>query len=244
MDLRKTALIAAITLGLVRAHWVAGQVWALGAMPAFRWIFVPQLAVNSLFLLPLPVLLVVLYRSEAVLPVSKNLRYMALATALVQGVVLTAPGVYGWIMELYRNWANVRLFGEATLAANFWGWFQTPDLGTLAWDTLAVVSQLAFFLFLVALSRRVQGPSIAGAPQLRLTRKVAYIAVFAAGLVVAINIGQQVYAATEFERRPREAVWLRTVTRGQFILRNALSGIPNLCWAIAPLIIFKSIAKE
>jgi hypothetical protein len=39
-------------------------------------------------------------------------------------------------------------------------------------------------------------------------------------------------------------VFLRTVTRGQFILRNALAGVPNLCWAIAPLIIFKSIAKE
>src|SRR5216684_8878646 len=122
MTLRRTALIAAIGLGLVRAHWIAGQVQALRIVKDFRWIYVASAIGNFLFMLPLPVLLVILYRSDATLAVSARLGLTALATALIQGMLFGGQNAYEWILILRQDWREIQSFGRATEADNPWDW--------------------------------------------------------------------------------------------------------------------------
>jgi hypothetical protein len=240
MDLRKAALIAAIILGLVRCNWIVGQVRLLAATLDLRWIYIVSLVCNVLFLVPLPVLLGLVYTTGATPIISGRLRHLALATALVQATLITTPGMFGVLREVQRDLINVRLFGAPTLAASLWGWLQTRDAGTLASGTLILLSQLAFLLFLIALARQESGAVVAHQQPAPSLRTAALAAVLVGGLAVILNMGQQVYAAVEFSESSWP--WLGTVTRGQFIFRNASSGLPGLCWAMAAWIVYKGVS--
>ncbi|HVY94568.1 MAG TPA: hypothetical protein VHA14_17520 [Bryobacteraceae bacterium] len=70
MNLRRAALITAISLGLVRAHWIASQ--AIALIHAFELAGLASLLTNTAF--PLPVLFVAIYRMHPQLDLTKNLR--------------------------------------------------------------------------------------------------------------------------------------------------------------------------
>ncbi len=72
MNLRRAALITAISLGLVRAHWIASQ--AIALIHAFELAGLASLLTNTAFLAPLPVLFVAIYRMHPQLDLTKNLR--------------------------------------------------------------------------------------------------------------------------------------------------------------------------
>lgn len=54
MSQAKTALLAGVMLAVVRAHWVLGQIRALASLREASPIYIGQLLLNVLFLLPLP----------------------------------------------------------------------------------------------------------------------------------------------------------------------------------------------
>ena len=239
MSLRRTALIAAIGLGLVRAHWIAVQIQAL--IMDFRWIYVPMTLGNFLFMLPFPVLLVILYRSDATLAVSARLKLATLATALIQGILITAPNVYGWILMLRQDWHEIQSFGGATEIDNFWAWQHlTAKAGGLTWSTVELFAQMAVILFLVALLRYRNQPPESGVHQSHLLREMAALATITGGLGVILSIGRQVYAAVEFSKHQNEWAWFGGSTLGQFVVRNSLSTIPEVCLMIAAYIVYRS----
>jgi hypothetical protein len=220
MPLRKVALLAAILLGLVRVHWVVEQIRLLDkAQPNVPWIYMVQLAGNILLLLPLPFLLAVLYRSGATLTVPTKLRYSALTTALVLGIY-TGRGFYHSSVYLVRDWNDAQSFGELTVADAMWTWLSTEKTQQHLWSWTDHVAQIAFALVLFSLFLQ-RGP----APQARpsaLLMKTALLATIAGGVTVLLNIGFGVHAGSRF----------------------AIASIPQLCWTIGAIIIFKSQPRD
>jgi hypothetical protein len=236
MSLRRTALIAAIGLGLVRAHWIAVQIQAL--IMDFRWIYVPSTICSFLFMLPFPVLLVILYRSDATLAVSARLKLAALATALIQGILITGPNLYGWILMLRQDWHRIQAFGLATQADNLWAWFhETSTSWDKTWSLILLFAQLAFMLFLIALIRYRNQPPESGVRQSHLLREAAALATITGGLAVILSIGGHVYAALRFSKHQYE---FGGSTLEQLVVRSALSMIPDVCCMIAAYIVYRS----
>jgi hypothetical protein len=54
---------------------------------------------NLLFMLPLPILLVILFRSRAPLVVSQNLKYVAVGAAVTSALLFTLPALWGGDFE-------------------------------------------------------------------------------------------------------------------------------------------------
>jgi heme exporter protein D len=245
MDIRKAALIAAITLSLARARMAYEQLRTTALTSAFGWADGAWLSLNLLFLLPLPVLLVILYRRDAYPAVSKRLRYLALAAAAIQGLFVAIPDIYFWTRRLQGAWTNVHLVEGATVASKTLDWFGMPQSQAFVWSTVSLSAILAYLLVLAVLSRREEGSPPAATRDAQGLRTSAQIATAAGVLAVALNIGMQVYWAFEFAKlQSGEERWhLPPITLGQFVLRNAFNGLPYVCLAIAPLIVYLSIPK-
>ena len=243
LNLRRIALIAAISLSLARIHWIIGQIRALETFPSFRLIYVFQLAGNSLLLIPLPLLLVTLYRTRTPLAVPVNFKYLALATALVYGTFVTIPRTYLWISDVRRAVTNIGLFGGLTVADNLWSWFQVGDPGGVTVSALIVSSQLSFFLVLLALFYHTDGAQAVDDAGLQRLRRIAGFAAVAGGLAVLTNVGGQIYAVIRFTAVPDSAYFFDPLWKQHLILRNAVDGLPVLCLAMAPFIIYRSDSR-
>jgi hypothetical protein len=244
LSLKRIALITAIGLGLARAHTVQNQIRGLTTVSNFRWIYIAEEIVSFLFMLPFPILLVILYRSDTVLAVSKLLKRAALATAIVYGLLFTAPGVLGWVLALRRDLHEIQAFGRITVAGNFLAWLdETSQAGDRTWQTISVFAEVAFVLFLVALFLYRNESAEAGPRLSRPLRKAAALATIMGGLGTILNIGVQVYAATQF-RKPEPFIDdLFTPgprTLGQFIVKNALSMIPDECFLVAAFVVYRA----
>ncbi len=229
-DIKKTAVAAAVTLTLVRLHWIIGQVQLMASVQQPRWIAAAQLAANALFLIPLPVLLWTLYTTRTRLLVSRNLRYLALGTASVYGLFFAVPQLYGLARGLQQS-PDLRWFKGATVAQQLWGWLRTPWAGTLAWESLILLSQVAFVLFLIALFRRGLLPEITDGHAQLIATRIATVAVFMGGLAVALNVSQVCYAAVVFG------------AKSNLSLQYALYPLPNLCWGMAAWIVYKGLRQ-
>ncbi|MGA2435339.1 MAG: hypothetical protein ABSG25_08640, partial [Bryobacteraceae bacterium] len=210
--------IGAITIGLERAYWITLLI------RRFESSFIGSLCID-LLMLTLPVLFAFVYRTSAVLQPSRIMRYLALTTSLILGGIAIAPGMYRWALELQRNLTNIRLFGGTTLAVSVWNWFQEGDSGSLTWRTLSLLSQLAYFFFLVACFRQSDGSPRHITPQLQHLRSLALFATVAIGLAVVMSLG------------------MPSVTRDPSILHKAIHTLPSLCWVVGPLIVYKSIPR-
>ena len=239
MDVKTTALLAALMLGLERGNFIVGQALLIPRVSHLRWFEFLALFGNALLLVPLPVVLALVYTSRVAPVVTRPLRYLGWATVLVQGLFIAAPTLYRLSMELSRDWGNVRLFEGSTVAANMWAWFRTGDLRILMLGTLDLLAKLALPLFLVALVRQEDVGGKAGPAPARGLRRTAQLAVLAAGLAVVFSIGRQVYAAANYDTTLQ--FW--NIGRGQIVLRNALSGLPIYCLAATAWLIYKSLVR-
>ena len=239
-DIKKTALVAAATLALVRLHWVVDQIQILLVVQDFRSAAI-SFAGNCLFLLPFPILLLLLYRNDTPLSLSRSLRYLALTTAFVEAIFLALPRL-GLLFTEFRLAPDLRSFRAQTLAAQLWGWLQTPWVESLTWDALTLISQMAFILFLVALFRHGQASPLADEPPQTAIRKAALIASLAGTLAVALNIAELIYAAAKLGTYAGQSTWAPEPS-GPFIVRSALLPIPGLCWTVAAWIIYKGLTR-
>ena len=88
------------------------------------------------------------------------------------------------------------------MAGNLVGRLRTADAGTVFWNTLGLLAELAFILLLFARSRQPGAPPESGARGVRLLKNAAQIAAVAAGLAVVLNVF---------------AVSIAIVTKGRFI---------------------------
>jgi hypothetical protein len=244
MTQARAALLAAIMLGLVGANWVAGQIRALATLADLRFLYVAQLFFNTLFLLPLPVMLIFLYRSGATIVLSANLRRLALTTAFVLGVVFTAPGLYRLLGAVLQDWSRLGWFGETAVAPKLWHWFLSNNARNEMWRFIIELSQLAVALFLVTLARSSSNAAPVFENRLKLLKRAATVATIAAGIAVMLNVAGQLSAAREYARHREDNIFWGGPTQLEFVFRNFLGGIPELCRLAIPLIIYMSLLPE
>jgi hypothetical protein len=193
---------------------------------------------NLLFMLPLPILLVILFRSRAPLVVSRNLKYVAVGAAVTSALLFTLPALLGAISKLRQDWIDIQWQAGVTAAEKFWNWLKTAQVSGQGWAMLGVLSEMAFILLLLALFWNRSDPHATGRHRSGLLKTAAGIATIIAAVAVIANIAKQVYAAIEFS-----SIWcdvLPCPTRGQVMLHNALGTIPDLCRFIVPFIIYRS----
>jgi len=228
-DLRKMALIAGIAMA-VAPLWGFSQFLTMAVVRGT--ISLPSIAavVFSFLVLdaPLPVFLLIFYRSGIALLVSKQLRNRTLVLALIRGLNLVFTGLREWRER--GNSAHIALPAGGRGTA----FYESPT-GSVVSDAITLFSMLTFLLFLIALSRQVLGGRVFEEGRARLVKGAALIA---AGsrvlyLVAEFMVGMWIYSMQ------RRGV-VHNATSAPAMLRTALFALPGLA---APLIVYFSIGR-
>ena len=108
------------------------------------------------------------------------------------------------------------------------------------WSWLIQFSQAALVVFLFSLVRKpAEGSKAFGSVSLLST--TAMVATIAGAIAVIANLVFQFVAASEFSKRQAEVLFFGGPTRLQFILMNAVHGVPEWCRAVVPLVVYKSL---
>jgi hypothetical protein len=201
--------------------------------------------INWLFLLPFPILLFLLYRTGARPALSRRLRYLAFATAVVYGSLLVTI----WLPNVFREYGKYevpssQLFYGTTVAARVWNWVRIAWPWWLLGPTLNVLAEIAFTFFLVVLFLEPQGAETANEGRNRVVRAAALAAAIIAGLTMFSSVARQIYAGLEFDQLREKAPWYIPATRGRFILFNIRSELSTWCLAIAALIVYIGINRH
>jgi hypothetical protein len=238
----RAALCAAIMLALTRAEWVGGQVVMWRYVTDFRAVYVVQLIVNAMFLVPLPVLLFLLYRCRVSLVLTPALRLTALATAFAIGVVFTVPPLYGIAAAVVRDLSNTHWFGTTPAAPTIWAWLTSNSARNVFRGCVVQLAQVTLTVFLVSLLRNESDHSEASGYDYQLLRRVAAIATATAAVAVVINIVGQVRALQDFSAQQEQMRWWGGPTRLQFIVRNAFFGGMEVCRFLIPLVVYRSLS--
>jgi hypothetical protein len=215
LSIGKAALVAGIALGLVTLPSIAVQLGgSIHTLDRWWQIFIPF---NVLILALPPTLLLLLYRSGTTLIVSKAMRRLAVAAALLQGVVLVS-GIYS-------------------------EWFRTSNSFDRLWGTPLLASQAAFMPFLVALfwHRNEVGDKEAGRSY--WLREVAALTAIMSGLALIWRIGQQAYVSANLLRHG--LAWFGVApSAGQFIGSYTLTVLQEVCWMLAAYIVYRSAPAQ
>ncbi len=242
LDLRKTALMAAVTLGLVSVHCMFLPAWAMGTEQDFQWPAVSCIVVGLLFGAPLPVLMAMLYKTGITPAVSCKMRYLALTTAAIAGVFLALPRFIGLLQAAYRSLPYINSFSGPTVAARLGGWLENFYF-PYAWDAVKFLADLAIILFLLFLTPRQGELSSQGGSATRVVKRTALIATIMGGLAVVLTLYVQIYSAVKFA--PAFIVGLGTpygpATRWHYILRASTPVIRLLFWVVTAWIVYKSL---
>jgi hypothetical protein len=178
------------------------------------------------------VFLLLLYRAEIGLTVSRNMRYLAQALVVIRGVSLAGSVVSDWRQGVHLNWANVQLHLHGV-----WLWFFQSPARTLISDAIELSSMLAFILFLIAVSCQVGVARGADTRRTQQVKTAALVAVCARGfhLIMVVGSGVMMYSMQQ------RGVVHHSVTSVPTIVRNAFFALPGM---IAPLIVYVSIGTS
>jgi hypothetical protein len=221
-DLRKTALIAGVTPA-VSALWSSFVTlmvdFALHRMPQGLLLATVTLLPG----LPLVALLLLLGGTRTVLLLSKRQRYLTMALAVVS-FAGTAVSALDW----WRHGLNENASRASLRAISFWLWFAQSPARLLISDALALVSAVAFALFIVALSRQAGVGQDADGPPLPRIRTAALVATMTGGLFLVLSIASQYSLMGRFGNAPN----------GLSILRTAIFRLPGL---IVPWIVYATV---
>lgn len=214
-DIRKTALLAAVTmvLGVAQPIWTSSRSaraqFANFSWSSFRpsdipWIysFLMLTVALSIMVVTIPLgFLLALYRSKVGFSISIRLRCLALLAAVASTVAL-----------LWRLFPWIHFY-----------WTQFPQPGVLASltvFTLEELSGLAYILFLVAIFRHRDYSAAPGAKDNRLLRGIAKTMLVLWSLVLVGIVAAAVYLAIEY---PHEV----------FLARLYGRELPSLCSELA-----------
>jgi hypothetical protein len=226
-DFRKTALIAAIAMA-TSAVWSALKLPLIASVNSYSdligWIVIS--AFTLLLDLPLPILLLLLYRTSVTPAISKKARLLVTLLIVVPAARLSFAAWDVWhtgIQPPPKHFA---------LPAGIVSAFYLSPAGQLISDFISLVSRAAFILFLVALARQLSIPSNTDAVAMGRVRKAALIAVLAGAASIFLTfVSYLVYAHAARAYLHKEADILPT-------LRNLLFAVPAL---IARWIIYAGV---
>jgi hypothetical protein len=232
-DFRKTALIAgiAIAVSVLWSFFLQVLVGPHGSTSDL----VGSIAISLvllLFELPLPVFLVLLYRTGITPALSRNLRFVAVALVAIRTSAVLFDIGRVWragILPVASNavspaWSQSWFFLSP---ANHW-WTATLMIS----NVVNVASRLAFIFFLVAIACQVAPSQNADKRASRQVRNAALVAIFTGALSIILLIIFQVYA---------HAVRTYGQAGAAATLRSLLFALPGL---IAPLIILVGIIRS
>lgn len=224
-DIRKTALVAAISALGPLAYPVGALPAILGRGPWF--IDLPFALLFVLFIAIYIGFLVVLYRSDVPLRISKQLRYLALAAAAASSAYLLWHPIRG--LQLY--WAQI----------------QHPNAvsGVRALDLLGAVADT---LFLIAIFRHADESSASDTRHSGLLRRMATISVVFWSLGLIGIVAGAIYSMVEY---PYFQGLARYYGREEFLpsLTSDLLGRARAFYLVAqlwvpPFIIYRSLRAK
>jgi hypothetical protein len=229
----RIALFAAMLLGVVYLPSFAGQTLTLVSSGATVsdvgfWLM------RFLVFLALPVMLVVWFRSGAIITPSKKLRWCAIGTAIVLGAFFVLGGFF----------TATRLFGWSIVTT------APAPLRSPLWSILRYLSDGAFVLLAIALSRRSGDAAPERTSALGPLRKVALAATIAAIVALVLNTIQLANSANlQMAQRygllmmeGGHAEYLRRPTAAQIALGFAVDTLVPLCRLMIPLIVYRSLS--
>ena len=242
IGMKKSMLMVAVTLSLMRLHWIIGQIQLMATMQDVPSTMVVRLIGNSLFLLPLPVLFWTLYATNATPLVSGAYRSVTVITAFVEGLLIAIPDMYS-LMQGIRRSPQLGWFRGANVAEQFYGWVRNPWVVSLLWGALGFLSQLSLIFFLVSLLRQGKLMNASYRHESRLARRIAAFSVFIGVLVVVLSLSASSYSAFMVYRGRTQIAWLGAEAPNQSVLRGALSLLPQICWTLVAWIVYKGLAR-
>lgn len=212
--LRNTALAAAIVLALARGYWLAWQFRVLFLLSAdISWPHFVILACNVLFVLPLPVLLFLLYRSRDRIAITAPMRKLALCTAVVHGLFFALPD---------------------------WSWLSHPMTWSWMESSMAPVSQLALLFVLLALWQH-KGPAQTDSSVWPKSLTGIAAAAIVMGLIgIALHLSRCPYAIFTYGGLPHPSGWFPVQTFEQALWLNAKLQTRELCRVMIAVIVFAS----
>ncbi len=233
MNLRKIALVTGIALALGRGYAIVSIIQSFSR--DFRWIYLLPLLTYAMFLIPLPVLLVILYRSDAPLTFSPRLKIVALATVLVQAALFTALQANGWVQRLAWFFSDLRLgSGKKTGAAGLWDWLTGKEWGPFLGSTTALLAEGALIVLLIAIYRYQESSPLVSTRPSRLLTEAAALATMVGGLAVILQLLQ---VPVTLIRMRNQLSLSRGI--GGFMLGGIIATLPPAASMLAAYILYR-----
>jgi hypothetical protein len=213
----------------------------------FVWLNLLAGAWCVLIPLPLPILLFILYRSDATLALSKTLRLTAAGAAIAQALLFTGPHALVLLSRFYRSLLQIQWGVGATTAARFWDWLrESRSWMTAGRPLLALAAEVAFIMLLVALYRYRQEPGEGVQRRSSILREAAAWTTGVAGLALVATVAGAVMTSIAYLRMNAASRWqtFGDMTLLMLVLRQVLSLVRALLFALLPVLILKSQPAE
>ncbi len=239
LSLRRAALIAAIALGLVRAHRIIDQFLGWMAAPIPWWRSTISFGACVLPLLPLPVMLVLLYRSGAALTVPEHWRRVVLVLAILYGTIFVAPTLYLTKTTLAADAYEIQWTSGSTVAEKLAVWRRSDKAIQQLWAMIALCFVVAFLVLLVALYRS-RVPEAESVPTYWL-REMAALTTIVGGLALLALIGWRIYVLARFGQGWEYDNFSDRPTLIWRVWSTLNSVLPEACEMLAAYIVYRSI---
>ena len=231
LSVRRAALAAGIALAILRAQWIFGQIHVLSVASGIPvWRFVLPLIVNLLLFIPLPVMLLVLYRSKAVLNVAEPWRRIAGILAILYGAVIVAPALYHWKTSLATAVGEIQIEARSTVAAKLGLWLSERQAAQQLWGLVPLCASVTFLLVLIAFY--VNTASSTGPTRTWWLREVAALTSITGGISLLWGTAWRAWFLARAIYPPEPVRFAWTTIR---------SIVPDLCWMLTAYIIYRSV---
>jgi hypothetical protein len=243
-NIRKAALVAAITFAGTRIHWLSTQIVLWPQATGFHWYYYLFTLIDIVTLVPLPILFCLLYRDGDALGVSAGMRNLALAIALAIGGLFIAPGALGLKTLLPRDWHEIQWGDDTTEAGRIWSWLRKSTTAMPQfWALIAWLSLVAFAWFLVELFRKHGEPVTDDARRLYRLRELAALTTIIGGLAVVRRLGGVIVGVFVLQRRVALDDTLIMDRPLHYVVANLLGSVPEVCWMTTAWIVYRSLPK-
>lgn len=248
ISFRKAALIAGVAIAATQVFGYGSLVSLLASPIGFTGLSTNSLRLlleagaDLLISLPLPCLLVILYIADTKLAVPRNLRTLSIVGAAAHGLAIVGPSAFMFVKSLRQTiaYSDVHVFGGQPLASQLCRWLQSGSLSIPMREGFVLLAQIAFLLFLVALSRQVRRPGVPADQRRNIVRIAAIVAMGTTGLSALVEILRELSIYRE-ATAPGSITPFLGQDNSYILLRCAISTLSYLLFAIVPWIVFKSI---
>jgi len=234
---RNAALVAGISLitTFVLDSYLQSRMLRTGP-EALAW-FVLRLA-DAVCLLTLPGLLLVLYRANPVLTISRPVKYAAVLTAgaIVALYWWSGTSVFSFDLE---HMVPLRDFFEYTVSARLWDWLSQPLMVSSLASGLTLLGQFSLAALLINLCIGRNSPAAALEKPVWLWRTAD--AALLVNCVILIALGARLGVLIHMSNHsvlagPQPVGWL--------VKRYTLIHTPNVLFALTTWIVYTSVAMS